>query len=204
MLVDPNGARSDPEGPASAVELSYRLTDALRKDNRIKDAFGKALEPDGGADGLNIEGIVVVGKTLFAGLRAPNLDGEAVLVGAHLDDVFQAGNAPLSSDAVQASIKIGRGGIRDLSRLPDGRIVALTGPIRKEAIPFRILLVDPQPALHMTPLFSMEIPKAEAQPQGAKAEAILPLEQADGSLRAFVLYDGLPNGGAHIVRLSGQ
>src|SRR5262249_50183728 len=90
MLVDPHGARSDPEGPASAVELSYRLTDALRNDNRIKDAFGKALEPDGGADGLNIEGIVVVGKTLFAGLRAPNLDGEAVLVGAHLDDLFQA------------------------------------------------------------------------------------------------------------------
>ncbi len=46
-------------------------------------------------NGLNIEGLVVSGGKLFAGLRAPTLDGKAFIVAIDADKLFDP-LAPIS------------------------------------------------------------------------------------------------------------
>jgi len=87
--------------------------------------FGRDLEPNG----LNLEGLAVVGGVLYAGLRAPSLDGSAYIVSTDVEPLFTPGT-PLEPRVIP--LALGRDtGIRDLAPLPDGRILVLAGPARR-------------------------------------------------------------------------
>jgi hypothetical protein len=61
----------------SSVETSYRLSEVLAAAPQIRPYFTRDLMS---ANGLNVEGLAVAGGKLFAGLRAPTLDGRAFIV----------------------------------------------------------------------------------------------------------------------------
>ena len=69
----------------SSVETTYRLSEALAAAPRVRPYFTRDLTK---ANGLNIEGLVVSGGKLFAGLRAPTLDAKAFIVAIDVDKLF--------------------------------------------------------------------------------------------------------------------
>jgi Protein of unknown function (DUF3616) len=115
-------AASDP----SSVETSYRLSEALAAVPSIRSYFTQDLMS---ANGVNVEGLAVVGGKLFAGLRAPTLDGKAFIVAIDANRLFDE-RASINEGDVQAiPVPIGAGrGIRDLARLNDEQLLILSGP----------------------------------------------------------------------------
>src|SRR3954464_2721240 len=88
--------------------------------------FGRDLEPNG----LNLEGLAVVGGMLYAGLRAPSLDGSAFIVSTDVEPLFTP-DTPLVPRVIP--LALGRDtGIRDLALLPDGRLLVLAGPAQDQ------------------------------------------------------------------------
>jgi Protein of unknown function (DUF3616) len=69
----------------SSVETSYRLSEALAGAPPIQPYFTRDLMS---ANGVNVEGLAVGGGKLFAGLRAPTLDGKAFIVAIDADRLF--------------------------------------------------------------------------------------------------------------------
>jgi len=190
LRVDADGA------PSSGVELTYRLSDLLRRAGPAAPFFGKALMQD---NGLNLEGIAVIGDTLWVGLRAPSLRERAFLVGGSLADLFAGGHEPAGGAPQIVEIAIGaERGIRDLAALNDGRLLALTGPAQDHDLPFEIVLVDPR---------TQDAPRnlgALRKMRGAKAESITVLAENDGQLDVLIGYDGSRNGGFELYRLAAK
>ena len=65
--------------------------------------FGRDLEPNG----LNLEGLAIVGGVLYAGLRAPSLDGYAYIVSTDVEPLFtpdSRGSFRSRSAGMQASV----------------------------------------------------------------------------------------------------
>lgn len=182
--------------PAGGVELTYRLSDLLRQSGPVAAFFGKALMQE---NGLNLEGIAVVGDTLWAGLRAPSLRQRAFLVGGSLTDLFGGGHEPAKVAPQVVEIEIGADrGIRDLAALGDGRLLALTGPAQEQDLPFEIVLVDPKAPGAPRNLGSLHTLR------GAKAESITVLAEDERHLEVLIGYDGPRNGGFELYRLATQ
>ena len=181
-----NAARTfDPSG----VETSYRLSEALAAAPRIRPYFTRDLMS---ANGLNVEGLAIVGGKLFAGLRAPTLDGKAFIVAIDTDRLFD-GRASINQHDVQViSVPIGAGrGIRDMARLNDRQLLILSGPAQDAPVPFEIHVLDIV-AQTTTLLGTLgELPDAK----GAKAEAISVLSRRGNAVDTLVMFDGLPSGG---------
>jgi hypothetical protein len=173
----------------SSVETTYRLSEALAATPRIGPYFTQDLMS---ANGVNVEGLAVVGGKLFAGLRAPTLDGNAFIVAIDANRLFDE-RASIGEGDVQAiSVPIGAGrGIRDLARLNDGQLLILSGPAQDAPVPFEIHVLDIM-AQTTTPLGTLsELPDGT----GAKAEAISVLSQRGNIVDILVMFDGLPSGG---------
>lgn len=186
--------RVDAEGTATGkVELTYRLSDMLRVAGSAGPFFGRSLMDD---NGLNIEGIAVVGDTLWAGLRAPSLGNRGFLVGASLKALFAPGHAPATEAPRVFELPAGSDrGIRDLAPLPDGRLLALLGPAQEQALPYSVLLIDTAKPDVATPLG--DLPGRG----GDKAESLTVLAQDAKSLAVLVGYDGPKNGHFESYRL---
>ena len=181
LRVDAGGA------PSAAPELSYRLSDMLRRAGEAAPFFGRRL---GDQNGMNVEGIAVTGGTLWAGLRAPSLRGEAFLVGASVEDLFRPGHDPAMAAPRVVTIPAGEDrGIRDLAALADGRLLALVGPAQEQDLPYALLLVDPDRPETAQPLG--ELPRRKT----GKAESLTVIEQAGDRLHLLIGYDGPRNGG---------
>jgi Protein of unknown function (DUF3616) len=144
------------------------------------------------ANGVNIEGLAVVGGKLFAGLRAPALDGKAFIVTINADRLFDERASIKEGDVKTMSVPIGAGrGIRDLAPLNDGQLLILSGPAQDARVPFEIHLLDIR-AEATTLLGTLgELPDAAE----AKAEAISVLSQRGKTVDILVMFDGLPSGG---------
>lgn len=187
IKVDGSGK---PDGPA---ELSYRLSDALRVAGAAGVFFGRDLMS---ADGLNIEGLAVVGDRLWAGLRAPAPRDKAVLVGASVAELFEPGHEKLRSAPEVVAFDAGKGrGIRDLAALGDGRLVALVGPRQEEDVPYALVLVDPRQPEAARELG--ELPNGKK----AKAEVVTLLAETPDTLSLLVGYDGRKDGGFEEYRV---
>uniref|UniRef100_A0A9E7ZZU3 DUF3616 domain-containing protein n=1 Tax=Bosea sp. NBC_00436 TaxID=2969620 RepID=A0A9E7ZZU3_9HYPH len=184
----------DAEGsPAGKVELTYRLSDMLRAAGPAGTFFGKSLMDD---NGMNVEGIAVVGDTLWAGLRAPSLGNRGFLVGASLKALFAPGHAPATEAPRVFELPAGSNrGIRDLAPLPDGRLLALLGPAQEQSLAYSLLLVDPaRPDLAM--------PLGDLPGRGGdKAESLTVLPQDGKGLAVLIGYDGPKNGHFESYRL---
>ena len=179
--------------PAGQTELTYRLSDVLRRAGEAGAFFGKSLMDDGG---LNVEGIAAVGDTLWIGLRAPSLGGRAFLVGASLQALFAPGHAPTTETPRVIALPAGPDrGIRDLAPLPGNRLLALLGPAQEQERPYSLLLVDlahPDAATDLG-----ELPGR----RNAQAESLTVLAQQGGKLDVLVGYDGPRNGHFESYRL---
>ena len=191
------GASSDPTlaFDASTVQTSYRLSEALAAVPRVRSYFTKDLIS---GNGLNIEGLVVSGGKLFAGLRAPTLDAKAFIITIDVDKLFEPG-APISETDVRVIlVPLGPGrGIRDLAWLRDGQLLVLSGPAQDVQLPFEIHvlnIVDGATALLGSLSELTEAPDA-------KAEAISVLSQQENVVNVLVMFDGLKNGGPREYRL---
>jgi hypothetical protein len=178
-----------------SVQTSFRLSEALAAAPPVRRYFTSDLMS---ANGLNIEGLVVLGGKLFAGLRAPTLDGKAFIVTIDVDKLFDPDSPISESDVRVISLPLGPGrGIRDLTSLKDGRLLVLSGPAQDAQLPFEIHIldiVDGSSALLGTLSALIDAPDA-------KAETIVVLSQQDNIADVVVMFDGLQNGGPREYRL---
>jgi hypothetical protein len=183
------GASSDSTLSLESVETTYRLSEALVAAPQIGQYFTQDLM---GANGLNIEGLAVAGGKLFAGLRAPTLDGKAFIVAVDADKLFGESAAIRQGDVHTISVKLGFDrGIRDLARLNAEQLLILSGPAQDASVPFEIHVLDIM-AETSTLLGTLgELPDAK----GAKAEAISVLSQHGNTIDVLVMFDGLKSGG---------
>ncbi|MFC5556619.1 DUF3616 domain-containing protein [Methylobacterium iners] len=182
---------SSPPTGREPVETTYRFSDALRAPAPLREFFAVDLQSRSkGAHsrGLNVEGLAVVAGTLHAGLRAPTLDGEAFLVTVPVEALFAPGHAALQAEPRLIPIATGkRTGIRDLTPLPDGRLLVLTGPAQEQEVGYGLIGLDPLTGA--TTRLGRLPELREAEDEG-KPEAIALVEPG----RLLVFFDSLPNG----------
>jgi hypothetical protein len=174
----------------SSVETTYRLSEAIAASPPLRPYFTQDLMS---ANGLNIEGLAIADGKLFAGLRAPTLDGKAFIVAVDADRLFDENAAINEGDVKTISVPMGAGrGIRDLARLNDQQLLILSGPAQDGPVPFEIHVFDIK-AEASTLLGTLgELPDVTE----AKAEAISVLSQRGKTVDILVMFDGLPSGGA--------
>jgi hypothetical protein len=206
VRVDAEGRPAGPDGEplpqedwGDAVETTYRLSDYLAKAGKPGAFFGKSLDET--ENGLNIEGLAVDRERVLVGLRAPALSDAAYLVAAEIADLFRAGHEPAQGKPEVMPIKLGkRMGIRDLSGLPDGRLLVLAGPTQEQALPYQLFLVEPGKGAKPKLLAKLE-PMESEEDEPVKAEAITVLSADSGELRVLILFDGTENGAPREMRL---
>jgi hypothetical protein len=181
-------------GETGTPELSWRVADLLAIADEVAPFVGKALDET--TNGLNIEGLAVVGDRLWLGLRAPSLDGRAFLVGGSTAELFKPGSEPAAGKPQLLAFAAGvQRGVRDLTPLADGRLLVLVGPAQEQDVPYAILLLDPADPAAVQELG--QLPKRK----NAKAEALTVLAQERGELRVLIGYDSVKNGGFEEYRL---
>jgi hypothetical protein len=191
-------------GAAATVETTYRLSDALRQGGKIAPRFMRDLTTE---KGLNIEGLAVIDGRLFAGLRAPSIGGKAFIVTAQVSDLFAPGKTPLSGETGVIEVPLGANvGIRDLARLPDGRLLVLAGPtLEQKNVPFQLVAAEPRQDGKIAAL-AVLVDELTDEGKRAKAEAAVVLSVSPAELRVLILFDGLADGGPreYVVPLSKQ
>lgn len=182
------------------VERSWRLSDALAA-SVVKHAFGKDK-----ASGTNIEGLAVVGDTLYAGLRTPLLPRsdaagsprDAVIIPVSIPALFAPGDAPLTG-ALPAPIRVDLGpgtGIRDLAALANGDLLVLSGPTGDQAeIPYALhLLRRKGEGWTLGQAMAVRSDAKGAKGETAKAETVVVLAEGAGTISVMVLYDNIDEG----------
>jgi hypothetical protein len=181
-------------GETGTPELSWRVADLLGTAGEVAPYLGKPLDAE--SNGLNIEGLAVVGDRLWLGLRAPSLDGRAFLVGGSVAELFKPGSEPATGKPQLLAFPSGaQRGVRDLAPLADGRLLVLAGPAQEQDVPYAILLLDPADPTAVRELGELRVRK------NAKAEALTVLAQERDELRVLVGYDGVKNGEFEEYRL---
>ncbi len=186
--------RAYPDQLPSGAELTYRVSDVLAAAKSAGSRFGKAL--DAGSNGLNIEGIAFVARKLWFGLRAPVDGSNAYLIGVGAAELFAPGNARWQGQPDVVALALGeRRGIRDLTALPDGRLLVLSGPAQEQKLDYRLHIVDPAKPDTLRTIGIVDAPKK------GKAEVVTVLQENGGELVVAVLFDGVKNGGGALYRI---
>lgn len=165
-------------------ELSFRLGEVLAADPLLAPHLLKPTADNG----LNIEGLSARGTRLEFGLRGPVLDGEAFIVSVEADALFDA-TADLRPE--RRSLRLGdRIGIRDLTRLPDGRHLILSGPSYDSHKGFGLHLL----AGRETHLIGAFEPDEDLRPEGLLVTGHT--RRADGriAVELLVIHDHPANG----------
>jgi hypothetical protein len=186
---------------AQAVETTYRVSDLLKRAGKAAEFFGKDLES---ANGLNIEGVAVLGDTIWFGLRGPvRKNKTAYLVSGDIDDLFKAGNKRSKAKPEVVSIELDGLGIRDLAPLPDKRLLVVAGAAHGPEVPFKLFVVDPAKET-VTPIGTLAAvtQQVDGEMKTGKAEGVTILETTADTTQIVVLFDGLPNGAPHLANIS--
>ncbi|MFA5122403.1 DUF3616 domain-containing protein [Zavarzinia sp.] len=181
--------------------LSFRLAEVLRQTPGTEVAYGKDL--NGTSGGMNIEGMVALGRDLVFGLRAPVVDGRAgaTLLRVRAAPLFAPGDAPYAGPPAETFVlDLGEGaGIRDLAPLGKDRFLVLSGPAADSdaSVPFALWSYkpgDPHGPRHLAELKS--VPGEDNEP--GKAEAVWLLSRHGKKLDIVVLFDNVQNGGPRL------
>ncbi|WP_348531823.1 MULTISPECIES: DUF3616 domain-containing protein [unclassified Mesorhizobium] len=145
-------------------------------------------------NGVTVEGVAVRDGFLYAGLRGPVLeDHRAIILSVPLSVLFDHG----AGDATQLRPELGvdgmgnARGVRDLL-VYEGRLLVLAGPVNDPPKGQPIKLGD-------YTVFSYgegaeKLLDLEGYGNEIKPEALLPIGESDGSIRALLFFDG-PAGG---------
>ena len=182
---------------AAAVETTYRVSDWLKRSKTAASFFAKDLES---ANGLNIEGVAVLDKTIWFGLRAPVIDGAALLVGGDVAGLFKGGNAPSKAAPRVIPVALEGRGIRDIAPLPDKRLLVLAGAAHGNEVPFKLFVVDPaKEDGDVKPIRLLADVKqpVDGTPTIGKAEGVTVLDVTVDRAQIVVLFDSLLNGAPH-------
>jgi hypothetical protein len=184
------------------VETTFRLTDVLRHASTVSAYLGKDLD---GENGLNIEGLAVQGDQLIIGLRGPSIDGRAFLVRTEIGPLFAKGDGPApSSMTIPIAVPEGTG-IRDLTMLPDGRLLLLLGPAQDQGLPYTLARIElpSSPDLNVPIKVETlaELPEIAVDGAIGKAEAVVVLNETAAQLEVLILFDGLKNGAPRKFRI---
>lgn len=199
--VDSAGRPLARENFAQAVETTYRVSDLLKRASKAAAFFGKDLES---ADGLNIEGVAVLGDTIWFGLRAPvRKNKTAYLVSGDVDDLFKAGNKRSKAKPDVVPIELDGLGIRDLAPLPGKRLLIVAGAAHGPEVPFKLFVVDPAKG-KVTPIgpLAAVTQQVDGEMKTGKAEGVTVLETTGDEAQIVVLFDSLPNGAPHLANIS--
>jgi len=182
---------------AAAVETTYRVSDWLKRSKTAASFFAKDLES---ANGLNIEGVAVLDKTIWFGLRAPVIDGAAFLVGGDVAGLFKGGNVPSKAAPRVIPVALEGRGIRDIAPLPDKRLLVLAGAAHGNEVPFKLFVVDPaKEDGDVKPIRLLADVKqpVDGTPTIGKAEGVTVLDVTADRAQIVVLFDSLLNGAPH-------
>jgi hypothetical protein len=172
------------------ITSSTALRSLLAADKELRPFVDQRLEKNG----LTIEGVAVRDGQLYAGLRAPVLEGgtRAAILRANLDGLFDG--KPAEPKLFKLAIGEGRG-VRDLVRYKDGFLV-LAGPsadpddsLKIPSDAYSVFWWDGE--ADVQPLGEIEGMKVSNK-KWAKPEALLPLEADGDQLSVLVLFDGAP------------
>jgi hypothetical protein len=165
-------------------QLSFRLSEVLAADPVLAPFFLAATVDNG----INIEGLASAGTRLEFGLRGPVIDGEAFIVSVEADALFD-----LTRDLApqRRGVRLGPGiGVRDMTRLPDGRHLILSGPSQESHKGFGLHLLSGRETL----LLGAFDPDEDLRPEGLLVTRLD--RRRDGRLEAelLVLHDHPANG----------
>jgi len=181
-----------PKGRLTTVEIkpSSELSGLIKAQADLAPWFDKALEDNG----LTIEGVAVRGGRLYAGLRGPVLpDGNAAILSAPLAVVFdgQPGQAQLHRVGLGKDALGNPRGIRDLVDYGAGFLI-VAGPVNDPPSG------DIEPGDYAIFSYAGDTTKKlldlKSYGQKVKPEALLPLDEKNGTLRALLFFDGPKEG----------
>ncbi len=173
------------------VKTTYRLADVLKSAPIVGQYFAHDLTD--AENGLDLEGFAVSDGRVFAGLRGPNLNGEAFVVSADAGYLFSRDEPAARGEIRVDRLKLGDGiGIRDLAPLKDGRLLVLTGPVRERKQPYGVFLADPK--VSGGGAYLAKLQPVTVNGKDGKAEALGVLSSSANKARLIVLFDGLPSG----------
>ncbi len=147
-------------------------------------------------NGIDIEGLAADDNILYLGFRGPVLRGNYVpIMVTEFDDL---------ADYEIRYVNLGGNGIRDMTKVKDGFLL-IAGPVGDGFGPYELFFWDGQdmipgdqrlPEQHLQRLGQMELPTHDA-----KAEGITVIKDQPGSYTVIVVYDGIKNGGATLLRI---
>ena len=171
----------------------------LKKTPLLKPHLDLALQKNG----LNIEGLAVVDRTLFFGLRAPNKNGEGFVIEISADSLFE--QKPRALKLHRLALASGRG-IREITAVDDGFLI-ITGSASAKASKTIPVSHTRNPAhrfdlLHWDGTSRTPTRIGTLPDTGGKAEALLVLRDNPEFLSLLVIHDSLPGGGPIAINLT--
>lgn len=192
--VDPIDGQ--PNFPFESDELSPHILRSgfLRQTIRENEDLASFAEKQLDMQGVSIEGLAALDGQLFFGLRSPSVDGNALLFGVDLDDIFR-GTAPL---ARVHRVPLGENtGVRDLAAVSNGILILAA---RSDDAPND---EDGDEAPLPTVWLWDVSHDGRAQNLGIlpnisttdKPETLLVLEETEELYRVLIMFDGVKNGG---------
>jgi Protein of unknown function (DUF3616) len=190
VRIDPGTVAPDGKLRVKAETKAFTDLRAILADEPLLAPFvDRRLDQNG----LTIEGIAVVGETLYVGLRAPSLGGDRAAIVSMAVKAFLDGGKPKPQLHL---VPLGPGrGVRDLAASPSGLLV-LAGPAAATDGPYSIYRVKGDDAVLLG-----DVPPLVQKGEAVKPEALLFLNEDQNGQRVLVLSDGAKNGAPRELRI---
>jgi hypothetical protein len=198
-LPQPGAPTGVPAGYVESGQLMSIMASLPELKNHMKSCLG-----DGG---INIEGMAVLAGRLHFGMRAPSIDGDALVVSVDAEKFFHGGDpGPRVS-----RVTLGKGrGIRDLT-VVDGQVLILAGPDDADSnanVGWTVVAWDGQPAqpgsakprvLASLALGGVRLRQCDKE---LKPEALAVLTRDAQRQRVLVMSDGMCDGGGLVFDIA--
>ncbi len=185
---------ADENGHLETITRSERLWDAMLNLPELA-AYVVPGDCHCKTDRVDIEGMAAANGRLFFALRAPNVDGNAYIVGVDAAALFEGRNPRPSLTKIHLGLNKG---FRDLA-IADGEALALVGPSDDDpAADYSIVelrgLTKGAP-VQVKELATLDLNAVKSKKgERLKPEAITPLEIKPGRYRFLVFSDGGEDG----------
>lgn len=183
---------------APDIQTSSELSRLITAQPELAPWFNGALS----RNGLTIEGVAVRDGRLYVGMRGPVLaDESAVILELPLAMAFdgQAGNTTLHRVALGKDLLGMPRGLRDLVVFGDAFLL-LAGPVNDPPAGREVNKGD-YAIFWWNKTSARKLLDLEGYGTQVKPEALLPLDETGGQLRALLFFDGPQEGGIRLVRI---
>jgi hypothetical protein len=180
------------------IKASSELSRLIKAQTELAPWFDKALD----VNGLTIEGVAAQDGFINVGLRGPVLDdGSAAILSAPLVAVFngQAEETKLHRVGLGKDTLGKPRGIRDLVAYGDGYLL-LAGPVSDPPLGHDIKLGD-YAVFWWKGRNATKLLDLKGYGKTVKPEALLPLDEENGKLRALLFFDGPKEGAPRPIEI---